>query len=177
MWVLTVPSLWKAAGQLHERNPRFISVQCEPEPMRTHSRNRMTREVALSIEARSIDLPGDLHVKRALLRSKCREVGPFVYLDHLGPTPRVNGGDFKTPPHPHAGLSTLTYLYSGAVPVGDRRAKPFGLVRGRTVARQTHDLGHFCVVFARRRPPGNGRLQDGSVRIGGHTGLLRRKRR
>lgn len=73
------------------------------------------RRVVETIEARAIALPGHLQVRRVLPRTACREVGPFIYLDHFGPTERARGGDFETPFHGHCGLSTLTWLYAGAV--------------------------------------------------------------
>jgi redox-sensitive bicupin YhaK (pirin superfamily) len=44
-------------------------------------------------------------------------VGPFIFFDHLGPldvAPGV-GRDLDVRPHPHIGLSTVTYLFSGEI--------------------------------------------------------------
>jgi redox-sensitive bicupin YhaK (pirin superfamily) len=55
-------------------------------------------------------------VRRLLPDIKARSVGPFVFLDHMGPTTfpaGVTTGDVR--PHPHIGLATITYLFSGAI--------------------------------------------------------------
>ena len=55
-------------------------------------------------------------VKRLLPAAAVPAVGPFVFFDHMGPAPFPAGtteGDVR--PHPHIGLSTFTYLFSGAL--------------------------------------------------------------
>jgi redox-sensitive bicupin YhaK (pirin superfamily) len=55
-------------------------------------------------------------VRRLLPDAKARSVGPFVFLDHMGPTSFEAGttaGDVRA--HPHIGLATITYLFSGAI--------------------------------------------------------------
>lgn len=61
-------------------------------------------------------LPGGLEVERALPYRGGRTVGPFVFLDHMRPflAPR-EGTVGDVAPHPHIGLSTLTYLFEGAM--------------------------------------------------------------
>jgi redox-sensitive bicupin YhaK (pirin superfamily) len=54
--------------------------------------------------------PG-MTVERLLPVAQHRHVGPFVFLDHMGPAPK--GGDVR--PHPHIGLATVTYLFEGEV--------------------------------------------------------------
>lgn len=54
-------------------------------------------------------------VRRLLPAAGRQAVGPFVFLDHMGPAtfpPGTTEGDVR--PHPHIGLATVTYLYSGA---------------------------------------------------------------
>jgi redox-sensitive bicupin YhaK (pirin superfamily) len=41
-------------------------------------------------------------------------VGPFIFFDHMGPADFSKGGSFDVRPHPHIGLATVTYLFSGA---------------------------------------------------------------
>jgi redox-sensitive bicupin YhaK (pirin superfamily) len=51
-------------------------------------------------------------VSRALPQAGCRAVGPVVFLDHIaGALPPGEGFDVR--PHPHIGLSTVTYLVEG----------------------------------------------------------------
>jgi redox-sensitive bicupin YhaK (pirin superfamily) len=69
-----------------------------------------TPEITL-IAARRHEL-GSFSVDRVLPRAAQRRVGPFVFLDHFGPVARKDGGP-DVPPHPHIGLSTLTYLFEG----------------------------------------------------------------
>jgi redox-sensitive bicupin YhaK (pirin superfamily) len=64
--------------------------------------------IDLVIEARARDI-GGLKVGRLLPSPRRRMVGPFIFLDHMGPTTHV--GDVL--PHPHIGLSTVTYLFEG----------------------------------------------------------------
>ncbi len=55
-------------------------------------------------------------VRRLLPAAAARTVGPFVFFDHMGPVEFDSGtteGDVR--PHPHIGLATVTYLFSGAM--------------------------------------------------------------
>lgn len=69
------------------------------------------------IEQRRRDLGGHLEVGRVLPSAKQRMVGPFVFFDHMGPVnlPPGIGREVDVRPHPHIGLSTVTYLFSGEV--------------------------------------------------------------
>ncbi len=74
--------------------------------------------VELVLAARSADLGGGLTVLRALPQARRRMVGPFVFLDQMGPAefkPAGEGGGagMSVRPHPHIGLSTVTYLFEG----------------------------------------------------------------
>ncbi len=71
--------------------------------------------IELVIEGRRKDL-GGFEVGRILPYAKRRMVGPFVFLDHMGPArfdPGVEGLNVR--PHPHIGLSTVTYLFEGRI--------------------------------------------------------------
>lgn len=56
---------------------------------------------------------GDFKVRRALPTAQRLMVGPFILLDHLGPVALRAGAGLNVPPHPHIGVSTLTYLLEG----------------------------------------------------------------
>jgi redox-sensitive bicupin YhaK (pirin superfamily) len=73
-----------------------------------------TAELELVLAARSAELPGGLHVLRALPQAQRRMVGPFVFLDQMGPAVFEAGHGLSVLPHPHIGLSTVTYLFAGA---------------------------------------------------------------
>jgi redox-sensitive bicupin YhaK (pirin superfamily) len=68
------------------------------------------------IDRRWRDL-GGFHVGRVLPFAQRRMVGPFIFFDHIGPTTFAQGvsRDVDVRPHPHIGLSTLTYLFDGEI--------------------------------------------------------------
>lgn len=70
--------------------------------------------IELVIDQRRRDL-GGFEVGRVLPFAKRRTVGPFVFFDHMGPIEMAAGVPRSTDvrPHPHIGLSTVTYLFNG----------------------------------------------------------------
>lgn len=58
---------------------------------------------------------GGFSVRRVLPARAVRAVGPFVFLDHIGPASLPPGDGLNVRPHPHIALSTLTYLWSGEI--------------------------------------------------------------
>jgi len=60
---------------------------------------------------------GRLEVGRLLPLTPTRAIGPFVFFDHLGPITFQRGlpRDVDARPHPHIGLSALTYLFAGQI--------------------------------------------------------------
>jgi redox-sensitive bicupin YhaK (pirin superfamily) len=70
----------------------------------------------LVIAARRRNL-GGFEVGRVLPDMKRRMVGPFIFFDHMGPTslPAGIARNADVRPHPHIGLSTVTYLFTGEV--------------------------------------------------------------
>ena len=64
------------------------------------------------IEARSRDL-GGFSVHRSLPSPRKRQLGPFVFLDHMGPLKVDATHAMDVRPHPHIGLATVTYLFEG----------------------------------------------------------------
>ena len=72
--------------------------------------------IELVIESRKRDL-GGFEVQRLLPFARHRSVGPFVFFDHMGPATFAPGfprtADVR--PHPHIGLSTVTYLFEGEI--------------------------------------------------------------
>lgn len=73
--------------------------------------------IEMMIEQRRRSLGGGLEVGRVLPFARRRMVGPFIFFDHLGPLDLAAGVDRSVDvrPHPHIGLSTVTYLFSGEV--------------------------------------------------------------
>jgi redox-sensitive bicupin YhaK (pirin superfamily) len=72
--------------------------------------------IDLLIDQRRKDL-GGFEVGRVLPHAKRRMVGPFVFFDHMGPVEFQAGFDrhVDVRPHPHIGLSTVTYLFDGQI--------------------------------------------------------------
>jgi redox-sensitive bicupin YhaK (pirin superfamily) len=70
----------------------------------------------LVIDQRRRDL-GGFEVARLLPDQARRMVGPFVFLDHMGPVGFAPGlaRSVDVRPHPHIGLSTVTYLFAGEI--------------------------------------------------------------
>lgn len=71
--------------------------------------------IEMVIDARKKDL-GGFEVGRILPFHARRMVGPFIFLDHMGPAAFAPGAEaVNVRPHPHIGLSTLTYLFEGEI--------------------------------------------------------------
>src|SRR5215468_9292732 len=68
------------------------------------------------IEQRRRDL-GGFEVGRVLPYAGGHMVGPFIFFDHMGPVDFPAGipRTVDVRPHPHIGLSTLTYLFEGEI--------------------------------------------------------------
>jgi redox-sensitive bicupin YhaK (pirin superfamily) len=60
---------------------------------------------------------GGFEVGRTLPHATRHMVGPFIFFDHLGPVdfPRGLAREADVRPHPHIGLSTVTYLFAGEI--------------------------------------------------------------
>lgn len=70
--------------------------------------------VGIIIEERAADI-GNFMVGRLLPFKQKRTVGPFAFIDHMGPADLKDYQNLDVAPHPHIGLSTLTYLFEGAI--------------------------------------------------------------
>ena len=64
---------------------------------------------------RTTDLGDHFEVRRALPSRQKRMVGPFVFLDQMGPHVFAAGKGLDVRPHPHIGLATVTYLFTGEI--------------------------------------------------------------
>lgn len=58
---------------------------------------------------------GNFEVHRALPFRDKRMVGPFIFWDQMGPGEFLTGQGVDVRPHPHIGLSTVTYLFEGTM--------------------------------------------------------------
>jgi redox-sensitive bicupin YhaK (pirin superfamily) len=73
--------------------------------------------IEIVIEARKASLAAGMDVKRILPFRMRRMVGPFIFMDHAGPVSiqPENAASMDVLPHPHIGLSTVSYLFGGQV--------------------------------------------------------------
>jgi redox-sensitive bicupin YhaK (pirin superfamily) len=71
----------------------------------------------LVIEARKASLAPGMDVRRILPFRLRRMVGPFIFMDHAGPVEvkPQSASTIDVLPHPHIGLSTVSYLFEGKV--------------------------------------------------------------
>ena len=89
--------------------------------------NLQTKEVLPECKNRDLSNPinhiifprmgdiGNFKVHRALPAKERQMVGPFIFWDQMGPGEFMTGQGLDVRPHPHIGLSTLTYLFQGEI--------------------------------------------------------------
>ncbi len=101
------------------------------------------------LEPREVPLGGPraLMVRRTLPQRARSLVGAWCFVDSYGPTPAPRARVMDTPPHPHTGLQTVSWLYQGEIEHRDSAGPP---CHGRAGAGQSHD--------GRRRHPALGGL-------------------
>ncbi|MEM9085044.1 MAG: pirin family protein [Pseudomonadota bacterium] len=86
------------------------------------------------------DRLGPIPVRRLLPARERLMVGPFIFMDHGGPTQVPKEFANGVPEHPHAGLSTFTYLLAGTVLHRDS-AGHFGRIEAGDIALMTAGSG------------------------------------
>ena len=67
------------------------------------------------VEARKAAIGDGTDVRRLLPQRALRTVGAWCFLDHYGPDDVSAGPGMRVPPHPHIGLQTASWLFSGTV--------------------------------------------------------------
>lgn len=72
-------------------------------------------KLEMVIDPRERDLGGGFHVQRILPYATHRMVGPFIFLDLMGPAEFAPGQGMDVRPHPHINLATVTYLFEGSI--------------------------------------------------------------
>jgi redox-sensitive bicupin YhaK (pirin superfamily) len=70
--------------------------------------------IEIVVEGRKREV-AEFAVRRSLPSIHRRSVGPFVFIDHFGPMAFPPGKTMDVLPHPHIGLSTVTYLFEGEI--------------------------------------------------------------
>ncbi|MBC8985993.1 pirin family protein [Pedobacter sp. N36a] len=86
--------------------------------------------IKLIIEERASNI-GNFMVGRLLPFREKRMVGPFAFIDHMGPVCLSDHENLDVPPHPHIGLSTLTYLFEGSIMHKDSLANEIEIKPGQ----------------------------------------------
>lgn len=71
-------------------------------------------QIELMVIPNARDIDG-FQVRRALPTARRRLVGPFIFFDRMGPAILRAGQALDVRPHPHIGLSTVTYLFDGKI--------------------------------------------------------------
>lgn len=89
----------------------------------------MINQIQTIIESRE-KLLGILPISRVLPWVKKRMVGPFIFLDHMGPVHFDKDHNINVNAHPHIGLSTLTYLFRGRIHHKDSLGSSIVIVPG-----------------------------------------------
>ena len=72
-------------------------------------------DIETLIIPRTRDLGDGFEVRRALPAVERRMIGPFVFLDQMGPAQLKPGIGLDVRPHPHIGLATVTWLLQGEI--------------------------------------------------------------
>ena len=73
--------------------------------------------IDIVINARQAAIAPGMEVRRILPFRLRRMVGPFIFMDHAGPVQQTGASmaEMDVLPHPHIGLSTVSYLFNGQV--------------------------------------------------------------
>src|SRR5437588_9359034 len=104
------------------------------------------------------DLGDGFQVRRALPSAQRRMVGPFIFLDSFGPVTLRAGEGLDSRPHPHIGLSTLTYLIDGEIVHRDSEGYVQTISPGEV---NLMTAGRGIRSFGTKRRPGARKRRDG----------------
>ena len=92
---------------------------------------------------------GDFKVRRTLPAKARTMVGPFIFVDQMGPAQFDIGRGIDVRPHPHINLATVTYLFEGAIDHRDSLGT-FATIHPGAVNLMTAGQG---IVHSERTPP------------------------
>ena len=103
-----------------DRNPQ--AVELGPTTAPVHTENATATSAAVNtvgavdvVEARKAAIGDGTEVRRLLPQRVLRTIGAWCFLDHYGPDDVSAGPGMRVPPHPHIGLQTASWLFSGTV--------------------------------------------------------------
>ncbi len=89
-----------------------MSLPHIPDPMPGDAAAADAIETVIIPRARDL---GGFEVRRALPAAERQMVGPFIFFDQFGPVVLKAGQPINVRPHPHIGLSTVTWLFDGSM--------------------------------------------------------------
>lgn len=92
---------------------------------------------------------GGLEVRRSVPSLEARSVGPFVFVDHMGPAVFEPGRGIDVRPHPHIGLATVTFLWAGSL----RHRDTLGSVQDITPGDVNWMTAGRGIAHSERTPP------------------------
>ncbi len=118
----------------------------------------MSDSIIQTITPTTHDL-GDFKVRRTLPSRPRTMVGPFIFVDQFGPAQFDLGGGMDVRPHPHINLSTVTYLFEGAIDHRDSLGT-VATIRPGAVNLMTAGSG---IVHSERSPAAERRRERGSA--------------
>ncbi len=103
---------------------------------------------------------GGFQVRRAVPSIQARSVGPFVFVDHMGPAVFEPGLGIDVRPHPHIGLATVTFLWAGTI----RHRDTLGSVQDITAGDVNWMTAGRGIAHSERTPP---KLREGEQPLHG----------
>lgn len=95
---------------------------------------------------------GGMWVRRALPAPEVGMVGPFIFVDQFGPAELPPGPGLGIGPHPHIGISTVTWLFEGAIRHRDSLGSD-AVIRPGQINLMTAGRG---ITHSERSPDGEG---------------------
>jgi redox-sensitive bicupin YhaK (pirin superfamily) len=105
-------------AQASEERAAMSQLPTDPDAMPSAPTDPAAVPTSPAIETvivpRARDL-GGFEVRRALPSAHRQMVGPFIFLDQMGPAEFLLGQGIDVRPHPHIGLATVTYLFDGEI--------------------------------------------------------------
>lgn len=115
------------------------------------------------ISSRQAEIIPGFVVKRILPFQLRRMVGPFIFMDHGGPIsiPAAVHSDLDVLPHPHIGLSTVSYLFSGEI-----------MHRDSLGVEQAIKPGEVNWMTAGKGIAHSERFEDPAIRAGGSLEMI-----
>ncbi len=101
-----------------EKDPVEVLLAEPPSLAEVRSRSdRVSKPAVEVLEPREVPLGGPraLMVRRTLPQRARSLIGAWCFVDSYGPTPAPRARTMDTPPHPHTGLQTVSWLYQGEI--------------------------------------------------------------